>query len=69
MALFCAVTLFIWGNRIWLAWTNPDDTVAEKLVWSTPIRYDAEAVGLAARPGLNARTLSTDVVLMVSGPV
>ncbi|HMS87853.1 MAG: hypothetical protein KA758_08020 [Acidimicrobiales bacterium] len=37
VALFCAVTLFIWGNRIWLAWTNPDDTVAEKLVWSTPI--------------------------------
>ena len=37
MAVFCAVTLFIWGNRIWLAWTNPDDTVAEKLVWSTPI--------------------------------
>ncbi|MCB0987263.1 MAG: hypothetical protein H6519_03450 [Microthrixaceae bacterium] len=37
VALFCAVTLFIWGNRIWLAWTNPDDTVGEKLVWSTPI--------------------------------
>ena len=37
VAVFCAVTLFIWTNRIWLAWTNPDDTVAEKLIWSTPI--------------------------------
>ena len=34
---FCAVTLLIWGNRIWLAWTNDEDTVAEKLVWSLPI--------------------------------
>lgn len=37
VAVFCAVTLFTWGNRIWLAWTNPDDTVAEKLLWSVPI--------------------------------
>jgi hypothetical protein len=37
VAAFCAVTLFIWTNRIWLAWTNDEDTVAEKLVWSTPI--------------------------------
>lgn len=31
------LTLVIWGNRIWLAWTNDEDTVAEKLVWSVPI--------------------------------
>lgn len=37
LALFCGITLFIWTNRIWLAWTNEEDTVAEKLVWSTPI--------------------------------
>lgn len=37
VTVFCAITLFIWTNRIWLAWTNPDDTVGEKLVWSTPI--------------------------------
>lgn len=37
VAVFSALTLFIWGNRIWLAWTNPDDTVAEKLLWSVPI--------------------------------
>ncbi len=49
VALFCAVTLFIWGNRIWLAWTNPDDTVAEKLVWSTPITlFVLAALGLGA---------------------
>lgn len=34
---FAALTLLIWGNRIWLAWTNDEDTVGEKLVWSTPI--------------------------------
>ncbi|MCU1498179.1 MAG: hypothetical protein JWM47_2132 [Acidimicrobiales bacterium] len=37
VAAFAGLTSAIWGNRIWLAWTNPDDTVAEKLVWSTPI--------------------------------
>lgn len=37
VAVFAALTLLIWGNRIWLAWTNDEDTVAEKLVWSTPI--------------------------------
>jgi hypothetical protein len=37
VAVFCAVTLFIWTNRIWLAWTNDEDTVAEKIVWSLPI--------------------------------
>lgn len=34
---FAALTLLIWGNRIWLAWTNDTDTLAEKLVWSTSI--------------------------------
>ena len=34
---FAALTLAIWVNRTWLAWTNPDDTVAEKVVWSLPI--------------------------------
>ena len=37
VSAFALVTLLIWGNRIWLAWTNEEDTVAEKLVWSTPI--------------------------------
>lgn len=37
VAVFTALTLLIWSNRIWLAWTNDEDTVAEKLVWSTPI--------------------------------
>jgi hypothetical protein len=37
VTIFSAVTLAIWGNRIWLAWTNPDDTVARKLLWSLPI--------------------------------
>lgn len=37
VAVFAALTLLIWGNRIWLAWTNDTDTVARKLVWSTPI--------------------------------
>lgn len=37
VALFAALTLVIWGNRIWLAWTNDTDTGAEKIAWSTPI--------------------------------
>lgn len=37
VAVFCAITLLTWGNRIWLAWTNDEDTVAEKIVWSVPI--------------------------------
>ena len=37
VSAFAAVTLLIWGNRIWLAWTNQEDTLSEKLVWSTPI--------------------------------
>lgn len=35
--VFCAVTLAIWGNRIWLAWTNEGDSLARKLGWSLPI--------------------------------
>lgn len=34
---FAVLTLVIWTTRIPLAWTNDEDTVAEKLVWSTPI--------------------------------
>lgn len=37
VAAFAGLTLVIWGNRIWLAWTNADDSVGEKLLWSTPI--------------------------------
>ena len=37
VSAFLGVTLFIWGNRVWLAWTNPDDSVAAKLAWSVPI--------------------------------
>lgn len=37
VAAFSALTLLIWVNRIWLAWTNADDTVAQKVVWSIPI--------------------------------
>lgn len=34
---FAALTLFIWTTRIPLAWTNDEDTMGEKLLWSTPI--------------------------------
>ena len=37
VAAFSALTLLSWVNRIWLAWTNADDTVAQKVVWSIPI--------------------------------
>lgn len=34
---FAGLTLAIWTTRIPLAWTNDEDTLGEKLVWSTPI--------------------------------
>lgn len=37
VAAFCAVTLFIWVNRIWLTWTNGTDSVGRKVLWSVPI--------------------------------
>lgn len=37
VAVFVILTLLIWTNRIWLAWTNDEDTIGQKLVWSTPI--------------------------------
>ncbi|WP_426572040.1 hypothetical protein [Aquihabitans sp. McL0605] len=37
VAVFCAVTLFIWVNRIWLTWTNGTDSVGRKVLWTVPI--------------------------------
>lgn len=37
VAVFCAVTLLIWVNRIWLAWTNGNDSVGAKVLWTIPI--------------------------------
>ncbi|HWJ97080.1 MAG TPA: hypothetical protein VNQ33_02905 [Acidimicrobiales bacterium] len=49
VAVFCAVTLFIWVNRIWLAWTNGDDSVGAKVLWTIPIgAFVLSAVVLAA---------------------
>jgi hypothetical protein len=38
VAAFCAVTLVIWLNRIWLAWTA-DVGLGSKLVSSVPITF------------------------------
>jgi hypothetical protein len=54
--VFCVVTLGIWGNRIWLAWTNDEDTVARKLAWSLPITIFvalALVVGIAMVGGVD----------------
>lgn len=48
VAVLCAVTLFIWGNRIWLAWTNEGDTLARKLTYSVPITAFVIAAGILA---------------------
>ena len=37
VAVLCAVTLFIWLNRIWLSWTDPDVDLPAKLALSIPI--------------------------------
>jgi hypothetical protein len=34
---FAGITLAIWGNRIWLAWTQTDTTLPAKLAYSIPI--------------------------------
>ena len=48
VAVFCAVTLFIWVNRIWLTWTNGTDSVGRKVLWTIPIgAFVASAIVLA----------------------
>jgi hypothetical protein len=37
VTVFCAVTLFIWVNRIWLTWTNGTDSLGRKILWTVPI--------------------------------
>jgi hypothetical protein len=37
VAGFAGITLAIWGNRIWLAWTQADTTLPAKLAYSIPI--------------------------------
>ena len=37
ITVFAAVTLLIWGNRVWLNWTAPHVGVAAKVALSVPI--------------------------------
>lgn len=37
IAVFAGLTLLIWGNRVWLAWTDPTFGVTAKLGYSVPI--------------------------------
>ncbi len=37
ISLFAAVTLLIWGNRVWLAWSDAKLGVLGKLGYSVPI--------------------------------
>lgn len=75
VALFCALTLFIWTNRIWLAWTNDEDTVAEKLVWSTPITLFVIAAAVLAvtilrtHPGGRPDAFAVGVKVFAAGTV
>ena len=50
VAAFAALTLFIWGNRIWLAWTQKGVHLPAKLALSIPIT--AFVVASAALLGL-----------------
>jgi hypothetical protein len=36
-SVFAGVTLLVWGNRVWLAWTDPKLDFAGKLGYSVPI--------------------------------
>ena len=53
---FSALTLLIWVNRIWLAWTNADDTIAQKVVWSIPIVAFVVAAGILLVAVLRGRS-------------
>jgi len=37
ISVFAGVTLLVWGNRVWLAWTDPKLDFAGKLGYSVPI--------------------------------
>jgi len=37
VSAFAALTLLIWGNRIWLAWTVGDATTNSRIISSIPI--------------------------------
>jgi hypothetical protein len=74
VAALCAVTLLIWGNRIWLAWTDPDDSVARKLLWSVPITLFVVAavvlaVAMVAGVDRRSRAFVGGVVAFAGGTV
>lgn len=73
VAVFTILTLLIWTNRIWLAWTNAEDAVAEKLVWSTPITlFVLAAAYLLVRMltgRASGRTFATVVRVFAAGTV
>ncbi len=37
ISVFAGATLLVWGNRVWLAWTDPKLDFAGKLGYSVPI--------------------------------
>lgn len=53
-----ALTLFIWGNRIWLAWTNDEDSLGEKLLWSLPITVFVIAALILVAGAATGRSLT-----------
>lgn len=59
VAALCAVTLFIWTNRVWLAWTDDADSVARKVAWSVPITAFVVAAAVVAGLMLSGRAERT----------
>lgn len=56
VAAFAGVTLLIWTNRVWLAWTDPQPRLTAKLVSTVPITAFVVAAGLTLLFQLRGRS-------------
>jgi len=73
VAAFAGVTLLIWGNRVWLAWSDQDASVAGKVGSSVPITAFVVAavvvLGLQLRGASCSRGFPTLVKAFAGGTI
>ena len=66
VAVFSAVTLLIWGNRVWLAWTDQKLDLTGKLGYSVPITCFVAAAVAVLVLQLRGRQLSAGFGTLVA---
>jgi hypothetical protein len=66
IAAFAAVTLVIWGNRVWLAWSDPKVAAGAKLVSTAPITAFVLASGATLVSQWRGRQSSPGFRMLVS---